>query len=291
MATIKICLDAGHYGKYNRSPVVPSYYESEMNWKLHNLLKKYLEEYSIEVIQTRSDQAKDMDLTARGKKAKGCNLFISIHSNAVGSGANETVDYPVVYVPLNGKADAIGEKLAHCVEKTMGTKQNGRIATRKGKNGDYYGVIRGAVAVGVPGIIIEHSFHTHTKSTEWLSKDSNLDKMARAEADVIAAYYGIKKPESKPEVKPTATETKKATDPAKDFQGSLAGTYKVTADSLNVRNGAGVTKKIMVAIPKGTAVRCYGYYTSVLGVKWLYIQFTYKNTVYTGFASSKYLKK
>ncbi len=84
----------------------------------------------------------------------------------------------------------------------------------------------------------------------------------------------------------------KATDPAKSFLKSLAGTYKVTANSgLNVRHGAGITKKIMVCIPKGTAVKCYGYYTSVLGTKWLYIQFTYKNVTYSGFASSKYLQK
>lgn len=88
-----------------------------------------------------------------------------------------------------------------------------------------------------------------------------------------------------------ATTSKKATDSAKSFLKSLAGTYKVTASSLNVRNGAGVTKKKMVAIPKGTAVKCYGYYTSVLGTKWLYIQFTYDKVTYTGFASSNYLKK
>lgn len=85
--------------------------------------------------------------------------------------------------------------------------------------------------------------------------------------------------------------TKKATDAAKSFDKSMAGTYKVTASALNVRSGAGVTKKVMVAIPKETSVKCYGYYTTVLGTKWLYIQFTYKNTTYTGFASSKYLKK
>lgn len=34
--SIKICLDAGHYGKYNRSPAVKTYYESDMNWKLHS---------------------------------------------------------------------------------------------------------------------------------------------------------------------------------------------------------------------------------------------------------------
>lgn len=78
---------------------------------------------------------------------------------------------------------------------------------------------------------------------------------------------------------------------AKNFLKTLSGTYKVTASALNVRHGAGTTKKKMVAIPKNTSVRCYGYYTSFLGTKWLYIQFTYKGILYTGFASSKYLKK
>lgn len=36
MSKIKICLDAGHVGsKYNQSPVVKTYYESAMVWKLH----------------------------------------------------------------------------------------------------------------------------------------------------------------------------------------------------------------------------------------------------------------
>ena len=39
---VKVCLDAGHYGKYNRNPTVSSYYESDMTWKLHNYLKKEL---------------------------------------------------------------------------------------------------------------------------------------------------------------------------------------------------------------------------------------------------------
>lgn len=89
----------------------------------------------------------------------------------------------------------------------------------------------------------------------------------------------------------STTSGKKATDSAKSFLKSLAGTYKVTASSLNVRNGAGIAKKVMVSIPKGIAVKCYGYYTSLLGVKWLYIQFTYKGVTYTGFASSKHLAK
>ena len=192
---VKICLDAGHYGKYNRSPAVSSYYESDMNWKLHLLLKKYLEQYGIEVITTRADQTKDMALQDRGKASKGCNLFLSIHSNATGSAVDEATDYPVAIVPLDGSGDTIGEKLAECIETTMGTKQDGHIYKRKTDSGkEWYGVIRGAVSVGVPGIILEHSFHTNTKMAKWLSDDSNLDKMAKAEADVIADHYGIKKP-------------------------------------------------------------------------------------------------
>ena len=40
-----VCIDAGHYGKYNRSPAVPAYYESDMNWKLHLMLEEELEKY------------------------------------------------------------------------------------------------------------------------------------------------------------------------------------------------------------------------------------------------------
>ena len=39
-----ICLDAGHYGKYNRSPAIPEYYESDMNWKLHLMLNQLLKD-------------------------------------------------------------------------------------------------------------------------------------------------------------------------------------------------------------------------------------------------------
>lgn len=94
--------------------------------------------------------------------------------------------------------------------------------------------------------------------------------------------------EDKTEVK---TEAKKATDNAQEFNKAVAGTYKVTAAMLNVRHGAGTSKKIMCAIPLGTKVKNYGYYTTINGVKWLYVQFTYKKVTYTGFASSKYLKK
>lgn len=89
----------------------------------------------------------------------------------------------------------------------------------------------------------------------------------------------------------TSTATvKKATDSAKSYLKSLAGTY-VTTDKLNMRNGAGTSKKIMVAIPKGTTVKNYGYYTNYNGTKWLSVQVTLEAVKYTGFCSERYLKK
>lgn len=195
MNKIKICLDAGHYSKYNQSPAVAKYYESDMAWKLHLKLKAYLETYGIEVITTRKNQNENLGLTARGKKAEGCDLFLSIHSNAVGDKVNETVDYPIAFVPINGSGDKLGKLLAECVEQTMNTKQTSKIEAKKSSKGDwdYYSVISGATSVGVPGIILEHSFHTNTKSTKWLLDDSNLDQLAKAEAEIIANYFKAEK--------------------------------------------------------------------------------------------------
>ncbi|MCI8949138.1 MAG: N-acetylmuramoyl-L-alanine amidase, partial [Lachnospiraceae bacterium] len=92
-----------------------------------------------------------------------------------------------------GSADQIGLRLSKCVQSIMGTNQEARIEHRTGSHGDYYGVVRGATAVGTPGLILEHSFHTNPRATAWLLDDSNLDTLAQAEADVIAEYYGLKK--------------------------------------------------------------------------------------------------
>ncbi len=192
---MKVCLDAGHYGKYNPSPVVKGYYEAEMAWKLHLLLKTELESYGCQIITTRADQAKDMEVSQRGRAAQGCDLFLSVHSNATADGA-ASPDYPIVYGQISGVADALADKLANRIAEVMQTKQSGRVGHRKGNNGDYYGVLRGSAAVGVPGLLMEHSFHTNERSAKWLMDEENLKRLAQAEAEVIAKHYGLQKPEA-----------------------------------------------------------------------------------------------
>ena len=203
MSNVRICLDAGHVGsRYNQSPVVKTYYESAMVWKLHLKLKAELETRGFEVITTRADIDTDLGVYERGTASKGCDVFISLHSNACGT---ESVDYPVVYRAYDNKnnVDTLALKLAKKVGELMGTTQAGRTATRKNSSGaEYYGVLRGARAVGTPYyMLIEHSFHTNTKATKWLSKDANLDKLAVAEADILAEFFGM---ESSTETEKTA---------------------------------------------------------------------------------------
>lgn len=92
--------------------------------------------------------------------------------------------------------------------------------------------------------------------------------------------------------KSTTTSVKKDNtkiDYAKSFSKSKSRKYKVTANSLYVRTGAGTVKKIITAIPKNTVVTCYGYYTTVDKVDWLLIEVIKDNIKYTGFCSSKWL--
>lgn len=193
----KICLDPGHYGRYNQSTEVAGYYESETMWKLHLYLKEALEKRGFQVITTRNDPNKDLGLYDRGAMAKGCDLFLSLHSNACGT---PSVDYSIVYRAHDNlnHADEIALKLATEVGKLMGNVQSGKTGTRKTDSGsEYYGVMRGARAVNVPlYLLLEHSFHTNKAATLWLMEEDNLQKLAELEATVIGEHFGMDCPDS-----------------------------------------------------------------------------------------------
>ena len=186
---MKICIDCGHYAKYNQSPVQKNYWESEMTWKLGHYLGDELTKLGVSVIQTRTNLATDMALETRGKKAQGCDLFISIHSNAC---STSSTDYPLACcnADKNKVSAELGLKLAQEVGTLMGCKQSARIIQRVGTgNLDWYGVLRGAKSVGVNGILLEHGFHTNLMNANWLLIDDNLKKLAKAEAEIIYEYF------------------------------------------------------------------------------------------------------
>lgn len=91
-----------------------------------------------------------------------------------------------------------------------------------------------------------------------------------------------------------------ATCYAKSKDPRIAGTYQTTAN-LYCRNDAGTNKKALCLIPKGTLVKCYGFYTKTSDGRWIgndfrpsprwfLIQFVMDGVQYTGFSSEEYLK-
>lgn len=87
----------------------------------------------------------------------------------------------------------------------------------------------------------------------------------------------------KPVTVTTPSKTQLIVEPAKRKNNKFVGTYKTTAN-LNLRAGVGTSKAVLLTIPKGTNIVCYGYYTSVSGAIWYFVQYG----KYTGFVAQKY---
>ena len=238
---LSIMLDAGHKSKYNQSPVCKDYYEGDMTFKLQGYLKAELESYGIKVGVTKTSASTDIPVYDRGAKAKGYDMFISLHSNACDT---ESVDYPVVIRGYNqASTDALALKLAKDIESKIGTRQAGKTWTRTHNGGEYYGVLRGAAAMGVKyRFIIEFGYHTNTKTVKWLSNNANLKQIAKSQAEIIAKHFNLVK------------ETPATSTPTVDnnyVTSEVPFTVKITTDSLNVRKGPSTNDAIVTTVSKG----------------------------------------
>lgn len=196
-----IMLDAGHFELYNHSPVLSSYYEGNTMWIYHQYLEQSLEQYpNIIVETTRPNNSRAVGEalapSQRGAMGEGYDLVLSVHSNAA---STSSADHPVAIYTLDPRytsvSRALGVQLATRVAQVMQTYEAPEVYSKAQSDGrDWYGVNRGAADVGVPSIILEHSFHTNYRATVWLSQDANLRALAVAEAKVIADFYGIAAP-------------------------------------------------------------------------------------------------
>lgn len=178
------------------------HYSFTINFRQAREQTNEFEPMGIEVLVTRSNINENPDLTARGKMAAGCDLFVSNHTNACGTEAvnravaihftdrNETL--------VDDQSREFAAQIAKVIQNTMGVdgyqiysrlSDNDRDGNGK-KDDNYYGVLNGSFLAGVPGVIAEHSFHTNTEACKWLMDDSNLRKLAKACAECMASFVG-----------------------------------------------------------------------------------------------------
>ena len=105
----------------------------------------------------------------------------------------------------------------------------------------------------------------------------------------VKSQKDTQKPTEKPQEKPTSSNKLiNKLQPARELSIALRGSYEVTASTLNVRYGADSSKYgVIKAIPKGSKVICYGYYTDNGSERWLSVV----SGSQTGFVCAKYVKK
>lgn len=244
-----VTIDPGHVDKSNRSPIVKDYWESDFAWKWAMYIKMALEAWGIEVRLTRPNSATDRELVARGKSSKGSDAFISGHSNACN---DSSIDRVVCIYMVDDKNSTVDEEskdlariLADVVKDEMPTS-TAKIYSKsagydRNKNGidddEYYGVLFGAHEVNVPGVILEHSFHTNREAALWLMNDSNIKHMCDAEAAAIAEWLGITNKDT-PIVPPDIPLIKTVNYVVKkgDSLGKIAKQFNTTVDDILALN-------------------------------------------------------
>lgn len=205
-----VVLDPGHGGfdsgaeNYNGSA-----YEKNLNLKVAQYCKAYLEKYSnVTVYMTRTNDTnpganKNESLGKRASIAAsyGADIFISIHFNSADSSTAKGAE---VYVSsleeysLTELGNAIMTNL-----KGLGISDRGvRIRTSESKPitlwtdgirpADYYGVIKASATRNIPGMIIEHCFiNNPAEYNSFASSDAKLKALGEADAKAIVSHFRL----------------------------------------------------------------------------------------------------
>lgn len=209
-----ICIDPGHGGKdsgavakYNGK----EYHEADLVLKIALYLKEELEKYEkVVVVMTREDEngdpsiIKSKEIVPRVEFAAEHNadFLISLHLNA-----SENLNmHGALMLDSNGNynketaeiGNGVGANILSALSN-LGLLNRGHLHRNSqdyknpdGSAADYYGIVRGGIWRNIPSIIVEHCFLTNEDDFNgFLNSDKKLQQLAKADADGIAAYYGL----------------------------------------------------------------------------------------------------
>jgi N-acetylmuramoyl-L-alanine amidase len=195
---LRITLDPGHGERGNPYPAAHGFFEGTQMHRLAGFMTEALQKYGFDVINTREKLSDDPPVDRRGGMAAKNNsvLFLSLHSNAAASSTDTTAIGSEVFLSVRGQQfKPLAENLLAAVCDVMNHPSRGvkKRTIENNPHTDWFGVIRSAVSGGCAcAMLLEHGFHTNPRDAAFLTADSNLRKLAEAEAAVIAEYFGVK---------------------------------------------------------------------------------------------------
>ena len=185
-----VCLDPGHGPDTVNASPDGTYRESEFAWDMYGRIAKLLEERGVRTVCTRREDNKP-SLTERANvpNRAGADCFVSLHSNASGSGGWSSASGLELYTSsgpdsaprnvlanfLAGRFRAAGVKL-----RQAPVKHNMELTV--------------LVKTAAPAVLVEYGFHTNEEDVDLLKDASYRDRLARATADGICDFLGVEVP-------------------------------------------------------------------------------------------------
>ncbi len=188
---VTIVIDPGHGGK-NEGTKENGALEKTMTMITAQAMYDELCKYdNVEVYLTRTSDV-DLSLKERAEYADSvdADFMFSIHYNA---SLNHELYGSEVWVSLLPPYNAYGYQFGSVQMENMrdmGLFLRG-VKTRPGDEGDYYGIIREAVNLDIPAVIIEHCHVDEERDIPFCDSTEDLEAFGRADALSVAKYFGL----------------------------------------------------------------------------------------------------
>lgn len=189
----KVVLDAGHGNQSNNQSPDGSYSEPEFALDMAERMRAILTRHGVAVTFTRSGadnptgKADTNDLQYRCDVAnaiKDLDLFVSLHSNAAGSGWSSARGWEIY---ASSPGDTAGRSIAaKAIAKRV--REAGVTVHGEAVKHERFYVLKNTTA---PAVLIEHGFHTNKEDVALLKSADYRKKLAVAQCKGILDYLGI----------------------------------------------------------------------------------------------------
>ena len=257
---VVIVIDPGHGGvvtedNSNGGCMYNNLCEKDVNLITATALYNELSQYkNITVYITRTADV-ELSLEQRIAFAQSVNadVMVSVHYNAC---SDHNFYGGEIFTSMYGKCRATGYGLASCIMQKwedFGTVCKG-IRTRKGNNGDYYGLIRQGKEIDLPVIILEHGYLDNDNDFSRMSGTEEWQKLGVLDATGIAEYYGLRKDLVQGSITPTVSVQSYAAPALPDE--TAPESVKLVVDEYNEETGE--IKYSLSAAEDGDDLMYYG---------------------------------
>lgn len=189
----KVVLDAGHGNQSNNQSPDGSYSEPEFALDMAERMRAILFRHGVEVTLTRTGtdnptgKADTNDLQYRCDVAnaiKDLDLFVSLHTNAAGSGWGSARGWEIY---ASSPGDTAGRNIAaKAIAKRV--QEAGVTVHGEAVKHERFYVLKNTTA---PAVLIEHGFHTNKEDVALLKSADYRKKLAVAQCKGILDYLGI----------------------------------------------------------------------------------------------------